>query len=417
MLALSLAVLAGSLAFTTAEVCNPSTLPSSDWITANYATVNFSPTDGAMFTFNKRYDAPYIWTDKYLMFGRVDVKLRAAPGAGLITGSVLMSDNQDELDWEWSGNNFGKGEGKVQTNYFGKGITGHYDRGAEINVNDPHGKFYTYSYDWKPEQVEWLIDGRVVRTLKNTGAGGDYQYPQSPSRLHLGIWNAGDPDTPQATSDWAGGKLNMTGGPYTAYIQSVKITPYKPCSSYKFPEKFSGKWEDVQCTNQTLGRNATISSGDTYEDLNITTSTANQTGSASKASSTHTVKSGDTCDSISRSLGCLLDDLKKANQGVNCDFLIIGSQLNVPGKGGSTSASSTSSTSSSVVSSSTNSAVSTTTTVTNTVTNTVTVTAVVSSGSNSICSPTATVTVTAAAAAAAALAHLQALPTLSRVDQ
>lgn len=51
------------------------------------------------------------------MFGRVDIQLKAAPGAGIVSSFVLQSDTLDEIDWEW----LGADPDEVQSNYFGKG--------------------------------------------------------------------------------------------------------------------------------------------------------------------------------------------------------------------------------------------------------------------------------------------------------
>lgn len=67
-----------------------------DWTISNYATINFGP-DGAEFTFNKRYDAPQLWTNFFIFFGRVDVEMRVANGTGMISSAVLISDDFDEI--------------------------------------------------------------------------------------------------------------------------------------------------------------------------------------------------------------------------------------------------------------------------------------------------------------------------------
>ncbi|OQV02887.1 hypothetical protein CLAIMM_08006 [Cladophialophora immunda] len=188
-----------------------------DWILADYATVGYGSPNGANFTFAKRYDAPYIWTRFYVLFGRIEVVVQAAPGAGIITSSVMMSDDLDEIDWEWSGNNFAGSSGAVQTNYFGKGQVGNSDRGSQPVVDDPEHKFHTYALDWQPDKLVWSIDGVAVRTLKNNGATtGSYQYPQTPSRLHLGLWCSGDPSTPYGTVYWGGGYTNFSAAPFSA---------------------------------------------------------------------------------------------------------------------------------------------------------------------------------------------------------
>jgi beta-glucanase (GH16 family) len=181
-----------------------------NWTVANYETVTYGP-NGAEFTFAKRYDAPYIWTNFYVLFGRVDTVVQAAPGAGMISSSVLISDDLDEIDWEWSGNKFDTSTGKVQTNYYGKGITGNCDRGTQPSVDSPLTIFHTYTVDWTPTALTWSVDGAVLRTMQSKNAvSGAYQYPQTPMRVQLGLWDAGDADTAGGTVWWAGGYTNIS---------------------------------------------------------------------------------------------------------------------------------------------------------------------------------------------------------------
>jgi hypothetical protein len=54
---------------------------------------------GAKFTISEQGDAPTIESDFYIFFGRVEVKMRAANGTGIISTTVLESDDLDEIDW------------------------------------------------------------------------------------------------------------------------------------------------------------------------------------------------------------------------------------------------------------------------------------------------------------------------------
>ncbi|EXJ79594.1 hypothetical protein A1O3_07873 [Capronia epimyces CBS 606.96] len=268
-----------------------------DWILADFATVNYGAPNGANFTIAKRYDAPYIWSRFYVLFGRIEVVLKAAPGAGIITGAVMMSDDLDEIDWEWSGNNFAGASGKVQTNFFGKGITGYYDRGSTPAVTAPQDQFHTYALDWSPAALTWSIDGQNVRTLKNSLAtSGEYQYPQTPSRLHLGVWCAGDPDNNGATVAWGGGYTNFSLAPFSAYVQSVKITTPNPCSSWQYPSSFDGTYSSVLCTNQTVTNTLPC---------------------------TYAVVQGDDGYKIAKTLGITFEALQAANANVNWDALLL----------------------------------------------------------------------------------------------
>jgi len=176
--------------------------------------------------------------------------MRAAPGVGIISSAVLMSDDQDEIDWEFSGNDFNMGGGNVQTNYFGKGIEGNYDRGTYPSVNSPQTQFHNYALDWSAEQLTWSVDGVVVRTLANTNAtSGSYQYPQSPMQVQLGLWDGGDPSNDGGTIEWAGGYTNFSDAPFTMYVKSVKVTSTNPCSGgYKYTD-MTGSYQSIKCVS------------------------------------------------------------------------------------------------------------------------------------------------------------------------
>ena len=74
---------------------------------------------GVSFTITKSGDAPQLTSKWYIMFGKVEVVLKAAPGAGIVSSFVMQSDDLDEIDWEWLGSD----PDEVQSNFFGKGQT------------------------------------------------------------------------------------------------------------------------------------------------------------------------------------------------------------------------------------------------------------------------------------------------------
>ncbi|KAH8200584.1 hypothetical protein TruAng_005236 [Truncatella angustata] len=248
------------------DFTNPPPDLAEDWSTSNYATITYNTRakNGAEFTFAKRMDAPQLFTNFYIFFGRVDVVMQVAPGTAMISSAVLMSDDFDEIDWEMSGNDFNLARqypnGVVQNNYFSKGITGWYDRGQWQVCTRPQTQFHTYSFDWTPTKLDWLIDGQVVRTfLASQADNNDHQYPQTPSKFQLGIWSGGDPDQNSGTRDWAGGITNITAGPYTMFVKSVKIQNYNPAQHYKWTDQ-SGSWKSIKLINDTAIRSSSTSS-------------------------------------------------------------------------------------------------------------------------------------------------------------
>lgn len=169
-----------------------------------------------------------------------------------------MSDTLDEIDWEWSGNDFAYSVPTIQTNYSGKGITGNWDRGTQPQVEkNMTQNFATYTIDWKPESIEWQIDGETIRTLyAKDGDNNQYQFPQTPFRFHLGVWDAGNEGVAWYTAQWAGGYTDLTKLPYSMFIKNVTITPYQSCGQYNFTDT-TGSSDSVACLNNPSSSNST----------------------------------------------------------------------------------------------------------------------------------------------------------------
>lgn len=65
-------------------------------ITASPVTTT---SEGAKFTISEQGEAPTIASEFYIFFGRVDVKMKASAGTGIISTWMLESDDLDEIDW------------------------------------------------------------------------------------------------------------------------------------------------------------------------------------------------------------------------------------------------------------------------------------------------------------------------------
>ena len=179
------------------------------------------------------------------MWGRLDITLKAAPGGGVVSSAVLQSDDLDELDWEWVGSR----TNEAQSNYFGKGNTGSYDRGAVHPVDAL--QFHTYSFDWTSEKTDWLIDGTVVRTLRPADVKGDF-YPQTPMQVRLGAWAAGDKDNEQGTIKWSGGPIDYSQGPFDMVVKDIKVVDYSTGTAYRYTDQ-TGRWQSIQAVGGKVG--------------------------------------------------------------------------------------------------------------------------------------------------------------------
>jgi beta-glucanase (GH16 family) len=204
---------------------------------------------------------------------------------GVVTSFVLQSDDLDEIDWEWLGGD----ATEVQTNYFSKGCTETYDRGGFAGVSDPINNFHTYTIKWTSEQLDWIIDGAVVRTLKNTGVSGCSGYPQSPMQIKLGTWVAGRKGAPQGTIDWAGGITDFADAPFDGYYQSLKVQDYMggqgatEATEYVYTDR-SGNWQSIKVVNDGSDSSSSTTKSSTAKSTSTTSKATSKTASATTLS-------------------------------------------------------------------------------------------------------------------------------------
>lgn len=194
--------------------------------------------DGVALTLNKRFNNPTLESNFYMLFGKVEVVLKAAKGTGIVSSFYLQSDDLDEIDIEL----FGGDNTQFQSNYFVQGKTETYDRGGYHNTpSSPVDNYHTYTIDWTPERLNWDLDGTTVRTLTKDGPQG---YPQSPMQIFAGIWAGGDSTNPPGTIEWAGGATDYSQAPFSMHIKSVIVSDFSSGNKYSYSDK-SGKWTSI----------------------------------------------------------------------------------------------------------------------------------------------------------------------------
>ncbi|KAG5368864.1 putative glycosidase CRH1 [Yarrowia sp. C11] len=212
-----------------------------DWhVTFKPDRVEYTP-DGVSLRVQSQGDNPTLQSDFYLMFGRVEAVIQAAPGVGIVSSFVLQSEDLDEIDLEWLGGD----NTQVQTNFFVKGNTDTYDRGQFHPIGNPTGEFHTYVIEWTAEQITWTVNGQVIRVLPSNDYHG---FPQSPMNIRMGVWAGGDPTNSPGTIMWAGGPTNYEAGPYPMLIKSVNVEDYSTGDAYVYSD-MSGTWQSIVAQN------------------------------------------------------------------------------------------------------------------------------------------------------------------------
>ncbi|KAK3374174.1 concanavalin A-like lectin/glucanase domain-containing protein [Lasiosphaeria ovina] len=253
----------------------------------------FDAGTGLVFTLRNATASPTIRTAKYIFFGRVDVTLQAAPGVGIATSLTLLSDDLDEIDMEW----LGAYDNQVQSNYFSKGDVSVYDRAATHNVSSGGSltaKTHTYSIVWSREQIEWLVDGAVVRTVRNDGSGSGSGFPQTPMRVSLGAWVAGRQELGAGTVEWAGGLADFSKGPFSMTVKSFSIADDATgAAQYSYADT-SGTYQGIRVEDASgalLSSSSSSSSSSSTADQTGSSSTS-QTGASTRSSSSSAPTNG-----------------------------------------------------------------------------------------------------------------------------
>ncbi|KPM38558.1 hypothetical protein AK830_g7973 [Neonectria ditissima] len=228
-------------AFGTEHLWHFNSTPSSDLWETHVGYVPYDEEKGAILTVKDQGDSPTIRTTFYFFFGRTELWLKAAPGIGIVSSMMWLSDDLDEVDWELLGAN----NTHATTNYFGKGREDFTQGGHHYMKDGMQSDYHNYTTVWTKDKLQWYIDEELVRTLKPADANSTENYPQTPMRLSIGIWAGGDPTLPEGTREWAGGDTDYTKGPYNMYVKSVKVEDYSSGKEYVYGDK-SGDWKSIE---------------------------------------------------------------------------------------------------------------------------------------------------------------------------
>ncbi|KAJ5986281.1 glycosidase crf2 [Penicillium sp. IBT 35674x] len=201
-----------------------------DWTYSGYPKIENS---SLLMTMPKESVGTLFANNHYIWYGKVSGRIKSSRGKGVVTAFILLSDVKDEIDYEWVGADLTA----VQTNYYWQGVLDwHNSANASVSGEDTFDDWHTYEIDWQPDQLQWIIDGTVMRTVKKSdtynSTSKQYQYPQTPSRLQMSLWPAGQSSNAAGTIAWAGGEIDWDSedikdtGYYYATIGQVDVTCY-----------------------------------------------------------------------------------------------------------------------------------------------------------------------------------------------
>ncbi|KAK4154930.1 concanavalin A-like lectin/glucanase domain-containing protein [Chaetomidium leptoderma] len=235
----------------------------------------------------------------YMWYGNVKAKLKTARGAGVVTAFILFSDVKDEIDWEWVGVDLHT----AQTNYYFQGIP-NYDNSKNITTADSYDEFHEYEIQWTPDEIKWLVDGKVGRTKKRSetwnSTSNQWAFPQTPSRVQLSIWPGGLATNAKGTIDWAGGEIDWNSdeikhyGYYFATFGEISVECYKTNTAPGTNKGVSYYYNDISATNNTVvdSKKPTILKSFLATGTDMNKGDGTSSGGASSSSGVHAVPGG-----------------------------------------------------------------------------------------------------------------------------
>lgn len=182
--------------------------------------------NGTEFSMLKRFDNPRLTSSEYILYGKVEADIMGAPGRGIISSFYLQSDDLDEID---IAEVFGENQIVYQTNFFLKGDVGTYGEGNYHTINSSTTKtFHRYGVRWTKLEIEWTLDGKVVRHKAGTFL------PTSPMRVILSLWAGGDESNEPGTVHWAGGLTDFKELPFNMYAKNVFVENFSKGDHYVY---------------------------------------------------------------------------------------------------------------------------------------------------------------------------------------
>jgi hypothetical protein len=91
-----------------------------NWVASGSpAAYNSGGTQGVLLTMAQDTVGTLLQSTKYVWYGKISATMRTSQGAGVVTAFILMSDDRDEIDFEFVGVDINH----AQSNFYSQGVT------------------------------------------------------------------------------------------------------------------------------------------------------------------------------------------------------------------------------------------------------------------------------------------------------
>jgi Beta-glucanase/Beta-glucan synthetase len=164
----------------------------------------------SMFANSKPYKSAEIFTLDSELYGKYVIRMQAAKGSGVISNFFLWKEGSELTDVFWEEVDieiFGKDDGYAwQSNIItglGNRITTEQEHTSDYSFGEG---YHTFTLEWIPGQVRWLVDGQLVREVN----GGQANDLTSLAQARFNFW-------PPNIEGWVG-PFNDTMLPLSMYV-------------------------------------------------------------------------------------------------------------------------------------------------------------------------------------------------------
>ncbi|MFZ5895501.1 MAG: family 16 glycosylhydrolase [Myxococcota bacterium] len=160
-----------------------------------------------------------LYTSESYGYGRVEARVRFAPGDGVVSSFFLWKDGSEKAGVFWNELDFEKLglDCHLETNaFYGKPGAVHSQR--HTPSADLCGAFHTYTYEWTPDSIAWFLDGVELRRETGATAAAYAENASTPGmQIRFNVW-PGDASF--------GGNFSPSILPVHEYVDWVQFSSY-----------------------------------------------------------------------------------------------------------------------------------------------------------------------------------------------
>ncbi|KAJ1516405.1 hypothetical protein HMI54_009621 [Coelomomyces lativittatus] len=148
-------------------------------------------------------------------YGNFTARVKTSNQPGLVNAWIFKTSADvdtvgDEIDYEWT---FAEDSKIAQTNYYVNGVIDYTKGVPAMMTGNSFDDFHTYTIVYEPNRLVWLVDDKVVRTVKKDtcikNATNTCEFPNQPGRLFFSVWDTCG--SPEGTMKWAHGPTKWCG--------------------------------------------------------------------------------------------------------------------------------------------------------------------------------------------------------------